>query len=205
MIRSAKISYGRHQNSPKFIFLLGLLWLVSVGCHQLSPSRSWPTGVRSSSTKANRYGSPNYNFQFRYPQGYTLEPTEENTSVNQRALSLATIEIWTKSDYEAIQNQVGLGGEYLPKISISIYKNVPEKDLSAWKGDGPTREERLTKVAGQEALAYKGTGLYESDNVVFRHPQDQYIIQISGTYIEEESPLRQAFQQIVSSFEFKKG
>ncbi len=193
----------KNQDSLKFIFLLGLLFFSSVSCNQLSPSQSLPTKAPSISTEANRYLSPNYNFQFRYPQGYIIDTTEENIPANQRDVFLNIIEIWAKSDYETIQNQVGSGGEYPPNITISLYQNVPEKDLSAWKGDLPTREERLTNVAGQEALAYKGTGLYESDNVIFRHPQDKYVIQISGTYLEQESPLRQAFRQIVSSFEFK--
>jgi hypothetical protein len=61
-------------------------------------------------------------------------------------------------------------------------------------------EYRTVTVAGQDAIAFESDGLYRNQEVVFPSSNGEDIIVIS--YAEGSEGYEQAFQEIVSTFEF---
>jgi hypothetical protein len=58
------------------------------------------------------------------------------------------------------------------------------------------------RVAGQPAIAYTSTGLYEYDNVVVASPDGRYVLRFTAGYMDAKAPIRRVFQELVSSFSF---
>lgn len=193
------------------LVLVGLFALSAIGCTaQTAPntppqaSNSVPTSTNSpvqQPSEHSTYSSTKFGFRFAYPNDYVVDASRENQPI-QYTGAQGMIEIWKDSDYEAIQAQAfEAGTEYPANISIEVFDNADRQPLTHWKGELSQTDRPLT-VAGQDAITYASTGLYEQDNVLLFTPNGQQVIRLSVGYIDAADPMRQVFQEIVSNFTF---
>lgn len=208
----------------KRIFPLGLLALLVIGCSSIpsvassqkgnEAGTSVPTRTAQSNSNPsvrtprpqsqNAYRSAKFGFRFESPTGYVVDNSQENQRPRAGEPLQGTIELWKSADYEAIKKHNFEGSEYPPNISIAVYNNSKQQPLSYWKDTisiGSNNVRNVT-VAGQDAIAYTATGLYESDNILLFTPNRQRVIRLSRSYHNASDPSQQAFQQFVSSFTF---
>ncbi len=212
----------------KHIFPLGLMALLAIGCSSINPAISTqkvnlseaatPTSIAQSTSSPNPaarrqtpqarnvYRSARFKLGFRYPNGYVVDSSQENSQPKPGESLQGTINIWKQADYQAIKSQSFEGGEYPPNISISVHSNADRLSLSQWRDrlSIGTNNTRTATVAGQEALAYKSDGLYGFDNIVLTTPDGRSVIHLSRGYINPSDPSIQAFEQIVSSLRFNR-
>jgi hypothetical protein len=193
----------------KRIITLGLLTFLAVGSatHLLfSPeqprgSKAVAVSPTASSTPAPPrdifYLSDRFGFRVVSPSGYTIAPSETTPST-QPATPLEVLEVWKQSDF---LTRISLP-ETPPIISITVYNNSPQLPLTHWKGELSSNDDQPLTVAGQKAIAYTSTGLYEYDNVLFTSPDSRYVFRLSVGYTDTNAPIRQTFQELVSSFTF---
>ena len=207
----------------KRLTLLGLLLLWTTGCTSPqpgppassntspsptsvtpTPTATQPAKGSSNAQAKNIFHSDRFGFQFQYPEGFTPDNRSENQPPEAKEALLGRIEVWTSEDYQAIASGTWKGGEYPASVTISVFDNAQKPPLKAWKEESLSRgEDKIITVAGQEALSYASTGLYEADNVIFASPDGRYVIHIRGAYINPDDPMRQTYQKVVSSFEFQ--
>jgi hypothetical protein len=151
------------------------------------------------------YESDRLGFSFTVPEGFTIDNSLDSAEIEAEYDFRGQIELWSNADDEAIQAGAYEGGtEYPPNVSITVYNN-PERRLPQDWVEESNRFLRLGEystvmVAGQEAIAFTSDGLYRSENIVFSSPNSEDIIVIS--YAQGGEGYEQAFQEIVSTFEF---
>ncbi|MBW4650168.1 MAG: GUN4 domain-containing protein [Kastovskya adunca ATA6-11-RM4] len=143
------------------------------------------------------YLSDRFGYRIVSPSGYIITPSETTPST-QPTTPLEVLEVWKQSDF---LTRISLP-ETPPIISITVYNNSPQLPLTHWKGELSSNEEQPLTVAGQKAIAYTSTGLYEYDNVLFTSPDSRYVFRLSVGYQDAEAPIRQTFQELVSNFTF---
>jgi len=129
------------------------------------------------------------------PSGYVIVNATKSLSPKPNTPA-QVLEIWKQEDYA---NRIHLT-ESPAIISISIYSNPLHLPLENWKDKLSRNDTRPFTVAGQQALAYSATGLYESDNVLFSSPDGRYVFHLKGDYLSTSDSIRQTFQDILSSF-----
>jgi hypothetical protein len=201
--------------------IFGLFLSLVAGCTPLQPapqpappstlespaptsSVAQPSTDSSNTQGRNTFQSDRFGFSFQHPEGFAPDNRSENQPPEPKEALLGRIEVWTSEDYQAIASGTWKGGEYPASVTISVFDNAEKRPLVAWKEANMSRgEDKNITVAGQEALAYASTGLYEADNVLFPSPDDRYVIHIHGAYMNPDDPMRQAYQKVVSSFKFQ--
>ncbi|MBM0743120.1 GUN4 domain-containing protein [Phormidium sp. CLA17] len=143
------------------------------------------------------YLSDRFGFRIVSPRDYTITPSETKPST-QPAIPIEVLELWQQADF--------LNRDSLPQqppiISITVYNNNQRLPLTHWKGELSRQDDRPLTVAGQNAIAYTSTGLYNSDNVLFGSPDGRYIVRLTAGYLDAKAPIRQTFQELVSNFSF---
>lgn len=143
------------------------------------------------------YLSDRFGFRFVLPKGHTLTPSEQTPS-RQPNPPIQVLELWQQGDF---LNRTSLP-EMPPIIRITVYQNSPQLPLISWKGELSHKDDRTVKVAGQSAIAYTSTGLYESDNLLFRSPDNRYVLRLQGSYLKADDSIRKVFQEVVANFAF---
>ncbi|MUL37048.1 hypothetical protein [Gloeocapsopsis dulcis] len=150
----------------------------------------------SSPSRDASYINQQFGFRFDQPSSYIIaNPTELSNETNN---PLQVLQIWKPKDYSQRINLF----ESPPIISITIYNNPRHLPLESWKDQLSHNDVRPVIVAGQQAIAYTSTGLYESDNVLFSSADGRYVFHLKGEYIDASNSVRQTFQNILSSFSF---
>jgi len=141
------------------------------------------------------YMSDRFGFRFVIPSGYTIDSGANSSA---KPASLEVIEIWNQADYLNRDNLP----EAPPIISLRIYSNPQKLPLAKWKGELSHNDDRPLTVAGQPALAYSSTGLYESDNVLVSSPDGRQVLRFQAGYQNSRDRIRQVFQEVHQSFSF---
>jgi hypothetical protein len=160
--------------------------------------------TETESSNSDVYESDRLGFSFDVPDGFTVDNSLESAEIEGEYDFRGQIELWSDADYADVQAGAYEGGtEYPPNVSITVYNN-PEQSLQAW-AEGHNRfvmigEYSAVIVAGQEAIAFDSEGLYRNKNIVFSSPNGEDIVVIS--YAEGGEGYEQAFQEIISTFEF---
>ncbi|MEP0859378.1 GUN4 domain-containing protein [Trichocoleus sp. DQ-U1] len=188
---------------------VGLLTFLAIGCSTNLPTSSTqspaPVAIAAkpaanSSTVQSRdvfYLSDRFGFRFVSPRGYVITPTE-TTQSTKPSPPLEVLEVWQQKDFLNRENLP----ETPPIVSITIYDNSKRLPLTSWKGELSQNDDRPLTVAGQKAIAYTSTGLYESDNVLFSSPDGRYVFRLQGAYLQKNDSIRQVYQDTVKSFTF---
>lgn len=187
---------------------LGFLTVLTISCSQKVLTKpSWSNvnrviavlPVHSSPSQDVFYLSEQFGFRFVQPSSYVITNATKNSSP-QPTTPVQVLEIWKQEDYA---NRIHLT-ESPAIISISVYSNPLHLPLENWKGKLSHNDTRPFTVAGQQAIAYSATGLYESDNVLFNSPDGRCVFHFKGDYLSTSDSSRQTFQDILSSFSFVK-
>lgn len=143
------------------------------------------------------YLSDRFGFRFGSPSGYVITPSETQPS-SKPAPPLQVLELWQQADF---LNRAALM-EMPPMIRITVYNNAKRLPLTHWKGELSRNDDRSIRVAGQPAIAYTATGLYESDNLLLSSPDGRYVLRLTVDYIGAKAPIRKVFNDFISTFIF---
>jgi hypothetical protein len=150
------------------------------------------------------YTNESFGFSFRYPENYVLED-RGNIGTGHRGHHVI---ILTDSAVGAVpEDSEGLvpsAAEGPPAITIDIFQNLEAYDALTWVkgsndsnyklGDG-THE--AANVDGVPAIAYRASGLYESNNVVFT--EGDAIYKFSVTWLTVEDKIRNDYAGILDT------
>lgn len=159
----------------------------------------------SDASQPNRHTSNRFEFQFDYPTGFIVESESSSAEENR---SLEWINLWTQRDYDEIQSR-STPTELPPNVSVAVQQNPQRLALRDWvmrnnQFASPNGFRSLT-IAGQDAIAFQSTGLYDYENVVLTMPSspDVIVIRLDKDGLpEREDIYRPAFQKIISSLQF---
>ncbi len=134
-------------------------------------------------TSAKTYTSEKLGVSFEYPAGYLINEVDASTGQRNR-YSIVLIED-TPSNRDFIAGKM-LNTDAPPTITISIYQNnldhytlegfVKSTSFSNFKLSDDKLNE--TMVAGEPALHYRATGLWENENVVVARPDFVYMFTV---------------------------
>lgn len=157
----------------------------------------------TASPQAVYYRSDRFGFTFQYPDGFVAEESVASPS-SAASQPITAVDLWSRADAETLPSFQNQGTELPPNITISVHPNVSQRALQAWIDDNnwfvaPT-DLRTVTVAGERAIAFQSTGLYEFEHVVLPTPDGKHIVLISLAHGSEGYPA--AFQHIVSTFQF---
>lgn len=143
------------------------------------------------------YLSDRFGFRTLFPSGYIITPSETKPSTKP-ALPLQVLELWQQADFMKRDSLP----ETPPIIHITVYNNFKPLPLTYWKGELSRKDDQPLTVAGQTAIAYTSTGLYDSDHVLFRSRDARYVFRITVGYTDAKAPIRHTFQELLASFTF---
>jgi hypothetical protein len=157
----------------------------------------------SDASQPSRHSNDRTGLQFDYSTDFVLEV---NSAGGGNAIE--RVDLWTQRDYEGIQSNTQ-PTEFPPNVSVAVEQNSKQLDLKDWVAQSnqftsPQRFTSLT-IAGQRAIAFQSTGLYEYENVVLATPASSEVIVIrldKDGLPEREGIYRPVFQQILSSLRF---
>lgn len=174
------------------------------------PATSATPTLDSAQPDQNRYESKLLGFSFAYPDDFVVDDAENLTTATKDALQ-TTLELWQRKKYQAIQAGKYSGGTELPpNVQISVYRNNDHLPLQEWVLRRRTQfvqpgEFQTQSIAGQEALAFRSTGLYEHENVVLPTPDGTEVLVISLAEVgvaQVDAPNQRAFEQVLLTFQF---
>lgn len=155
------------------------------------------------------YQSQQLGFTFKYPKGYVVNkarynPRVEPGSVQQR------IDVWSNIDYQAIKAGKFQGSELPANVSISVEENPKRLNASQWLEEnndefGTTQNQEKQLIAGQKAIIFHSSGLYETQNIVLptRDGENVIVISHSQNQSHPDRDYEKLFEQVVSSFELR--
>ncbi|QYO64158.1 hypothetical protein [Leptolyngbya sp. 7M] len=146
-------------------------------------------------------------FSFAYPDDFVVDARQPGLTSSADTPEM-TLELWQRSKYDAIQaGAYADGAEPPPNVQIAVYRNPQRLALMDWIG----RSNRFVQsgdfqsqmVAGQEAIAFRSSGLYEHENVVFSNTDGTEVMVISLAKVGIDSidaPNQRAFEQVLATF-----
>lgn len=148
-------------------------------------------------TNLLRYSSEDGLF-FEYPDTFTL---------SSRTLHVAGHD-WDELVLVPAGSTVPQNGEAPPVIAISVFQVPVGQSLESWVRTDARSNYQLsgnalasTTVGGEPALRYTHSGLYEADAVAVKHGTRIFLFE--AEWADARSPLRQDFQNLLSTVEFQ--
>ena len=155
------------------------------------------------------FQSQQLGFSFKYPKGYVVHKAQHNHNIEPGSVQ-QRIDVWSSTDYQAIKAGKFQGTELPANVSISVEKNPKGLNASQWFKEnnhefGATQNQNKQVVAGQKAVAFRSSGLYETQNIVLPSRDGKNVIVISHFQNQNHSDkdYEQVFERIVSSFELR--
>ncbi|MDJ0698096.1 hypothetical protein [Mastigocoleus sp. MO_188.B34] len=156
------------------------------------------------------FSSQKLGFSFKYPKGYVVNKGQNNPSIEPGTVQ-QRIDVWSKIDYQAIKSGKFQGSELPANVSISVEENPKRLTASEWLQEnkdefGTTQNQVKQFIAGQEAVIFHSSGLYEAQNIVLPNKGGNKVIVISHSQNHNYSnrDYEKVFEQVVSSFELRK-
>ena len=100
------------------------------------------------------------------------------------------------------------GSEGPPAIVMSVFEHEAGTPLETWVKNDPRSNYQLSpdgrldavRVGGQPAVAYRHSGLYETDAVAVAHQGTMFVF--SAGWIGADDPIRADFQNLLSTVHF---
>jgi hypothetical protein len=159
----------------------------------------------SDASQPSRYNSDRTGFQFDYSTDFVAEVKVPNSDGDS---AIERVDLWTQRDYEGIQ-AIKEPTELPLNISVAVEQNLKQLDLREWvtQNNQFTSPQRFTSltIAGQRAISFQSTGLYDYENLVLTTPVSSEVIVIrlgKDGLPEHEGIYRPVFQQVLSSLRF---
>lgn len=151
-----------------------------------------------------------WGFTFGYSLNSFVVQEKISNSKNKVNSLLGTIDIWTKKHAQQIRAGAYAGGaEYPANIQISVYSNKSKLPLQNWIKKNnrfvEIREVQTTKIAGQNGIKFKSSGLYDNEHIVFFSPKNSRIIVVSLSKFgsgSDDAAYQAAYNLIVDSLKF---
>ncbi len=194
---------------------VGIVATVAIACQAESPT-ALPTVAVSSAPIVETatipsgnatYQSDRFGFHFTYADDQFVAKAE--TDLGPDVVALEAIQIWTtEHDQEINAGDYEGGTEYPANVSITVQpapNGLTLQDCvqqSDWFSE--SRNIKETTVAGQAAIAFQSSGLYEADHVALATPDGAAIVLVTLNKINDDAgnPYQTLFEQIVSSLTF---
>ncbi len=159
------------------------------------------------------YRSDRFGFQFSYSLKDFVVNDAAATPASKDDSPLAAIDIWTQEHSQAIRSGTyEKGTEYPANVRVTVSSNPQRLPLQKWVQQNNqfavTREFKDATVAGQKAIAFQSSGLYENEHFAFSSPNGSNIITVTFSkinYGDHDAIYQKAFKQVVNSFTFIDG
>ncbi len=187
--------------NSRLITIVLVLFVVGVG--YLGYTKGWfaPDGQNAvgDHSGVSRYDSEQHGLSFSYSDRYKIE--ERDIEVNGTMAHFITL---TRKDEVAPEN--GEGG---PAINVAIFSDLGEKPLADWLS-GITNSTPMPTtgwdyqegtIAGETAIFYSSTGLYEADNAAVARDGKAYLI--SAGWLTREDQILKDYDALLQSLTFK--
>lgn len=208
-------------NSPTRLALhrlcLGLLITAAVSCQVQSPLVSPPaepeTPTEQSSPVAaapdsGLYRSDRFGFQFAYPADQFVAKGE--TEFPPEVVAREAVQIWTIEHDRAIQaGEYDGGTEYPANVSVTVQPNPDKLSATDWIAQSDwftdVRDIQEQTVAGQRAIAFRSSGLYDMEQVLVPTPDGKHWVLITLNQVdggESDALYRQAYDRAIASLTF---
>lgn len=176
-----------------------------------NPNSEIGNGEEGALSQISTFTSSELGLRFSYPvgtNGYVLKivtPTGESQNTQDSQSLLKTIVLMRAED---VMQAVPVGGEGVPTITISVFKNSKKQFPLVWANQNTQYSNTNLKngeimedvVGGANAIRYMADGLYASENVVVANGENMYVI--TGMFLDADSALRRDFSPLVKSIEF---
>ncbi len=184
--------------------ILGLFVIV-VGTYAYLSSSQAPVEAVEDGPK--QYTSTTFNISFNYPRSYFEQITSHE---GERAQNVVTLFEDTQENRDVVGGKAP-GREGPPTITIAMFQN----DLDKYTTDSFIRNTSFsnfklsdgiiasTTVAGEAAVRYHASGLYENENVVIARPDYVYMFTVS--YLNPNDQIVKDFEDVLASVAFNGG
>ncbi|MFQ3615847.1 MAG: hypothetical protein SNJ57_10915 [Cyanobacteriota bacterium] len=210
-----------NENSPKRLalhrFSLGLLITAAVSCQVQSPPVSLPVETATPTEQPSPiaaapdsgvYRSDRFGFQFAYPADQFVAKGE--TEFPPEVVAREAVQIWTLEHDRAIQAGEYEGGtEYPANVSVTVQPNPDSLSARDWiaQSDWFTNVSNLQDrtVAGQPAIAFRASGLYDMEQVLVPTPDGKNWVLITLNQVgtgESDAQYRQAYERAIATLTF---
>ncbi len=208
-------------NSPARLTLnrlgLGLLITAAVSCQVQSPPGSPPMGTRTPTEQSSPvaaapdsgvYRSDRFGFQFAYPADQFVAKGE--TEFPPEVLAREAVQIWTLEHDRAIQAGEYEGGtEYPANVSVTVQPNPDRLSATDWIAQSDwftdVRDIQEQTVAGQRAIAFRSSGLYDMEQVLVPTPNGKHWVLITLNQVgdgDSDARYRQVYDRAIASLTF---
>jgi hypothetical protein len=176
---------------------------------QLSTNQITSSNSKLIAQTQTTYNDKRFRFKFNYSRQDFVINEATNPLLRSNAI-LAVINVWTKQHALKVSQGAYQGGaEYPGNVKITVYKNTQRLSLKNWIQQSQQvvdpQQLKYTKVAGQNAIQFQSTGLYETKKVALVNPRNSNIIVISldqTSSKNDDAKYQKAFSQVISSFSF---
>lgn len=145
-------------------------------------------------------------YTFSYPQSYVVieNPIEKNQGPDFQTESLS---LMTRTEYKNLMGS-DVPREGPTSISIEVFENSRNLSAGAWVETSPrsnfNREMgnyKNTTLAGETAVAYAWSGLYEGESVAVSYDKKMYIFSV--TWMSQSDVIRSDFRDLLASVDFR--
>lgn len=186
----------------KTLFIAAIVFVIAVGAYMYltkGPATE-PTTSTATSTPITEevYTSNTGGLSFKYPSNYKVEARSD-------AYEGEPISVMTLIDEKIVVPEQSDGPT---AISIIVLPNTKKLPLDAWVKTksisnfnlSPDKKLSSTTVAGESAISYTHTGLYESDAVAVTHGDKIYLFSVG--WADSTAVIRTDFQKLLQSVTF---
>jgi hypothetical protein len=157
---------------------------------------------------SGNYRNSTFRLKFNYSgQEFVLNPLTTKPSSN---LNLLVLDFWTKKHAQKIKSGAYQeGAEYPANAQVRIYYNPRKLSLQNWvkqsQDFAAPKKFSNVKIAGQNAIQFESSGLYEHKNVALVNPKNSHIIVVSLAQFgsgNDDAAYRRVYQQVINSLGF---
>lgn len=143
--------------------------------------------------------------EFKYPSKYYLEEKSGNDPLRKKYSVILTEDT---EENRLVREGKSPGREGPVFIGIDAYQNFPNRETAIeWVKDNPDSNFKLSNgtysevfIAGEPAISYHWSGLYEADNLVFTN--SAWIISAYVNYIDPNDDIKKDFPEIINTLRF---
>jgi hypothetical protein len=196
---------------------LGLLITAAVSCQVQSPLVSPPAEPEPPTEQSSPvaaapdsgvYRSDRFGFQFAYSADQFVAKGE--TQFPPEVSAREAVQIWTIEHDRAIQaGEYDGGTEYPANVSVTVQPNPDQFSATDWiaQSDWLTDVQDIQEVtvAGQQAVAFRSSGLYDMAQVLVPTPDRTHWVLITLNQIgdgDSDALYRQAYDEAIATLTF---